>query len=107
MARCSPDGEYRTQLTSAPHLIEFPCCCHVFVFHSFVVPSTEPLASTEPPSGEKSSDMIQAEWPWMASVRDSPLSPRQATISFQPPLAMNSPSRDTATAHIPPLCPSI
>src|SRR6267154_2422718 len=80
MARCLPEGEYRTQKTTAPQLIGFPCCCHVFAFHSFVVLSNEPLASTEP-SGEKSSEKIQAEWPSMASVRDSPLSPRQAMIS--------------------------
>src|SRR6267154_977028 len=103
MARCLPDGEYRTHLTISPHLIGFPCCRHVFVFHSFVVWSHEPLASTEP-SGEKSSDKIQLVWAFMGFVRNSPLSSRQAIISPRPPLAINSPSRDTATAHVPSVC---
>src|SRR6267154_4953324 len=106
MARCSPDGEYRTHWTSAPQSIGFPCCCHVFVFHSFVVLSYEPLAKIEP-SGEKSSEQMKS-WTLMALVRDSPLSPRQAmSFPFRSPLAINSPSRDTVTAIIPLVCPSI
>src|SRR6267154_3077584 len=104
MARCSPDGEYRTQLTIAPQSIGFPCKCHVFVFHSFVLWSHEPLARTEP-SGEKSSDCMSVEWASMASVRESPRQAMRSPLSS--PLAINSPSRDTATAIIPPACPSI
>jgi hypothetical protein len=82
------------QRTSAPHLIGFPCTCHVFVFQNIVVVSYEPLASNVL-SGEKSSEQIEWEWALMGFVRDSP-SPFQV-MSSPPvsPLARNCPSLDT------------
>jgi hypothetical protein len=62
MARSSPDGEYRMEVTELPQLNEVPCSCHVSMLQSLTVLSDEPVASVAL-SGEKSNEQVY-EWAW-------------------------------------------